>query len=128
MPIRGIRGATTISTDEPDLICEATHELLNAVLNVNVELRLEDVGSVLFTMTDDITSAYPAIAARQLGWDHVPMMCVREIPIRGSLPLCIRVLIHWNTELTQNEVKHVYLRGARVLRPELIQQSGEKSS
>jgi chorismate mutase len=128
MPIRGIRGATTILSDEPELICEATHELLNTMLSANGELRLDEVGSVLFTVTDDISSAYPAMAARQLGWDHVPMLCAREIPIRGGLPLCIRVLIHWNTELTQDEIQHVYLRGARVLRPELVQQSGEKSS
>lgn len=128
MPIRGIRGATTILTDEPDLICEATHELLNTMLSANGELSLDDVGSVLFTVTDDITSAYPAMAARQMGWDHVPMLCMREIPIRGGLPLCIRVLIHWNTGFTQKEIKHVYLRGARILRPDLIQQSGEKSS
>ena len=67
-----------------------------------------------------IASAYPALAARQMGWDLVPMMCAREIPVKGSLPLCIRVLIHWNTNKQQSEIKHVYLRNAVQLRPDLV--------
>jgi chorismate mutase len=126
MPIRGIRGATSITADQADLVYKATQELLTAILTENPDLRLEDIGSALFTVTEDITSAYPAMAARKMGWEHVPMLCVREIPVKDSLQLCIRVLIHWNTELTQKEIQHVYLRGARVLRPDLIQPSGEK--
>ena len=119
MPIRGIRGATTIISDEPDLIFQATCELLEGILDENNSLRLKDIASVLFTTTEDIASAYPALAARQMGWDLVPMMCAREIPVPGSLPLCIRVLVHWNTILPQSEIHHVYLREAIKLRPDL---------
>lgn len=119
MPIRGIRGATTIISDEPDLIFQATCELLEGILDENNSLRLKDIASVLFTTTEDIASAYPALAARQMGWDLVPMMCAREIPVPGSLPLCIRVLVHWNTNLPQSEIHHVYLREAIKLRPDL---------
>jgi chorismate mutase len=128
MPIRGIRGATTITADQADLVHEATQELLAAILTANPDLRLEDVGSTLFSVTEDITSAYPALAARQMGWDHVPMMCVREIPVKDSLQLCIRVLIDWNTNFNQDAIKHVYLRGASILRPDLSDGSGGKTS
>ncbi len=120
MPIRGIRGATTVSADEPDLILEATRELLEAILDANESMKPEDVGSALFTVTDDLASTFPAQAARQMGWGLVPMMCAREIPVPGSLPRVIRVLVHWNTELKQNEVTHVYLRDAIKLRPDLV--------
>jgi chorismate mutase len=87
---------------------------------------LEDIASVLFTTTEDIASIYPALAARQMGWDHVPLMCAREIPVPGSLPMCIRVLIHWNTEIEQSGIKHVYLREAAKLRPDLVASAKEK--
>ena len=119
MQQRGIRGATTVETDTKDDILSATRELLDAILASNPGLKTDDIAAALFTVTDDIASAYPALAARQMGWDLVPMMCAREIPVAGSLPLCIRVLIHWNTELTQSEIKHVYLRNAVKLRPDL---------
>jgi chorismate mutase len=82
-------------------------------------LQTEDIASAWFTVSDDIVSAYPALAARQIGWDQVPMMCAREIPVPEGLPLCIRVLIHWNTDREQRAVKHVYLREAAKLRPDL---------
>jgi chorismate mutase len=119
MSIRGIRGATTVTADEPDLILKATHELLESILDANPGIKPEDMGSALFTLTEDLTSVFPAHAARQMGWDQVPIMCAHEIPVMGSLPLCIRVLIHWNTDKTQNEIKHVYLRDAIKLRPDL---------
>jgi chorismate mutase len=119
MPIRGIRGATTVTADEPDQILKATHELLESILDANPGVKPEDIGSALFTVTEDLTSVFPAQAARQLGWDQVPVICANEIPVIASLPLCIRVLIHWNTDNTQNEIKHVYLRGAIKLRPDL---------
>ena len=119
MTIRGIRGATTVTSDNPDLILQATCELLETILYENDGIQLEDIASAFFTTTEDIASAYPALAARQMGWDQVPMMCAREIPVSGSLPLCIRVLIHWNTEREQSEVHHVYLRDAVKLRPDL---------
>lgn len=119
MPMRGIRGATTVTADDPDLILQATCELLAAILAENSGIHLDDIASILFTTTEDLASAYPALAARQMGWNLVPMMCAREIPVPGSLPLCIRVLIHWNTDVPQKTVKHVYLREAVALRPDL---------
>jgi chorismate mutase len=120
MTIRGIRGATTVSADQPDLILQATRELLEAILDENAGMSPEDVSSAIFTVTDDLVSTFPAQAARQMGWELVPMLCAREIPVPNSLPRVIRVLVHWNTELPQSEIKHVYLRDAVKLRPDLI--------
>ena len=120
MPIRGIRGAITVTDDQPDLILQATRELLETILDANDGMKPEDVGSALFTVTDDIASTFPAQAARQMGWGLVPMLCAREIPVPGSLPRVIRVLVHWNTEAPQNEITHVYLRDAVKLRPDLV--------
>ena len=120
MSTRGIRGATTVLADEPELILQATRELLEAILKENLGMTPEDVGSAIFTVTDDLASTFPAQAARQMGWSMVPMMCAREIPVPGSLPKVIRVLVHWNTETPQSGVKHVYLRGAVKLRPDLV--------
>lgn len=120
MSIRGIRGAITVTADDPNLILEATRELLEAILNSNKEMRPEDLGSALFTVTDDLVSTFPAEAARKMGWGLVPMVCAREIPVPGSLPRVIRVLIHWNTDMPQNKITHVYLRDAVKLRPDLV--------
>ena len=120
MAIRGIRGATTVSADEPELILEATRELLDAILDANENMKPEDVGSALFTVTDDLTSTFPAEAARQMGWGLVPLICAMEIPVPNSLPRVIRVLVHWNTETPQNEITHVYFRDAVKLRPDLV--------
>jgi chorismate mutase len=120
MPIRGIRGATTVTADQPDLILQATRELLEEILEENEEMRPEDVASAIFTVTDDLVSTFPAQAARQMGWSLVPMLCAREIPVPGSLPRVIRVLVHWNTDVAQNEITHVYLRDAVKLRPDLV--------
>jgi chorismate mutase len=120
MAIRGIRGATTVTADEPDLILQATRELLEEILAANEGMRPEDVASALFTVTDDLISTFPAQAARQMGWGLVPMMCAREIPVPGSLRKVIRVMVHWNTELPQNAITHVYLRDAVKLRPDLV--------
>ena len=120
MPIRGIRGATTVSEDVPELILEATRELLEAILDANDGMKPDDVGSALFTVTQDLTSTFPAQAARQMGWGLVPMMCAREIPVPGSLGRFIRVLVHWNTDVPQNRITHVYLKDAVKLRPDLM--------
>ncbi len=120
MPIRGIRGATTVTVDEPDLILQATRELLEEILAENEGMRPEDVASAIFTVTDDLASTFPAQGARQMGWGLVPMLCAREIPVPNSLPYVIRVLVHWNTELSQDEITHVYLRDAVKLRPDLV--------
>jgi chorismate mutase len=120
MTIRGIRGATTVSADVPDLILQATRELLEAILEENEGMQPEDVASAIFTVTDDLVSTFPAQAARQMGWGLVPMLCGREIPVPESLPRVIRVLVHWNTEIPQSEITHVYLRDAIRLRPDLV--------
>jgi chorismate mutase len=119
MPIRGVRGATVANRDEPEAILTATRELLEALLHANPSLQVEELASAFFTVTGDLTAVHPAKAARQLGWEQVPLMCAREIPVPGSLPRCIRVLLHWNTGLPQSAVRHVYLGAAASLRPDL---------
>ena len=120
MAIRGIRGATTVPADEPDLILQATRELLEEILDENPGMKPEDIASAIFTVTEDLASTFPAQAARQMGWGLVPMMCAREIPVPGSLRKVIRVLVHWNTDVPQSEITHVYLRDAVKLRPDLV--------
>ena len=120
MPIRGIRGAITVSADEPDLILQATRELLEEILEENPGMKLEDIGSAWFSVTEDLVSTFPAQGARQMGWGLVPMLCAREIPVPNSLPRVIRVLVHWNTETPQSGITHVYLREAVKLRPDLV--------
>ena len=119
MPIRGVRGAATVEADNPEEILDVSRQLLQAILEANPALQPEDLASAFFTLTDDLHSAYPAQAARELGWDFVPLMCAQEIPVPGSLKRCIRVLLHWNTELPQRSIKHVYLGAASILRPDL---------
>ena len=119
MFVRGIRGATTTENNEEDAILAATGELLSAIQKANPSLLCEDLASALFTVTPDLTAVHPAKAARQMGWTSVPLMCALEIPVDGSLPLCIRVLLTWNTPLTQKEITHIYLRQAAALRPDL---------
>lgn len=119
MSVRGIRGATVVASDQADEILQATRELLMAVLECNPDLKTQDITSVIFTVSEDLSSAYPARAARDLGWHQVPMLCAREIPVPGGLPHCIRVLLHWNTDLPQDAVEHVYLGDAKILRPDL---------
>ncbi len=120
MPIRGIRGAITVDADQPELILAVTRELLEAILAANPGMCPGDITSAFFTVTEDLRSTFPAQAARQMGWSQVPMMCAREIPVPGSLPRVIRVLVHWNTERAQDEIIHVYLREAVKLRPDLV--------
>jgi chorismate mutase len=120
MAIRGIRGATTIDADEKEKVLSSTREVLEKIFAANPDLKTESIASAFFTVTGDIVSAFPALAARQIGWDQVPMMCAREIPVPDSLPLCIRVLIHWNTGKAQDSIRHVYLHGAEKLRPDII--------
>ena len=121
MTMRGIRGATTTKSDDVQAVHAATRELMLAILEANPTLRPVDIASVFFTVTDDICSTHPAAGARELGggWEEVPLMCAREIPVPGSLPKVIRVLVHWNTELPQKEIHHVYLREAVALRPDI---------
>ncbi|MBX3053556.1 MAG: chorismate mutase [Caldilineaceae bacterium] len=114
---RGVRGATTVDEDKPEAILRATRELLALMIHIN-EIRSEDVASVVFTTTKDVVSQYPALAARQLGWLDVPLLCSHEMEVPGSLPRCIRVLLHWNTERSQSDIQHIYLGAAQSLRPD----------
>ena len=114
---RGVRGATTVSSNEPEAIYAATRELLYTIVRHN-DINPEDVASAYFTTTTDINAAYPATAARQLGWLDVPLLCGHEMDVPGSLPHCIRILLHWNTRKSQTEITHVYLHNAHALRPD----------
>ena len=120
MPIRGIRGATSVEENTTKAILFATRELLEEIKLSNPTLAAEDIASIIFTLTSDLNAVYPAQAARAMGWDMVPLMCAVEIPVPGSLPMCIRILIHWNTPLDQNSIHHCYCRQAIKLRPDLI--------
>ena len=120
MSVRGIRGATVVECDEPTAIWVATRELLTAIQSANPSLNTVDLASVWFSATPDLKSAYPAAAARQMGWTDVPLMCVQEMEVAGSLARCIRVLLHWNTELPQEAVRHVFLGEAAALRPDWV--------
>ena len=117
--MRGVRGATTVLSDGTEEILQATRQLLGAILEANPNLQPADLASALFTLTGDLRAVYPARAARQLGWTEVPLMCASEIAVPGSLPRCIRVLLHWNTDLPQSQVRHIYLNEAVSLRPDL---------
>jgi tryptophan synthase alpha chain len=114
---RGIRGATTIETNTAEDILEATTDLLDALIRLN-DLHPDDVVSAVFTTTPELTAAFPALAARKLGWTEVPLLCTHEMDVPGSLRGVIRILLHVNTPRTAAEIRHVYLRDARALRPE----------
>lgn len=119
---RGIRGAITVEFDSPDNIKEATIELVTEILEKNT-IKTEDISHVIFTLTKDLKSAFPAKFAREyLNFSNVPMMCFNELQIDGSLEKCLRVLIVVNTEKQQEEIQHVYLKGAKVLRSDLTVQ------
>ena len=120
MSVRGVRGATTVSGNQADDILAATSELLEAIRAGNPSLQLVDLAGAWFTLTNDLDAVYPAQAARQLGWKLVPILCAAELPVPGSLPRCIRVLLLWNTDLPPEGVHHIYLRHAASLRPDLI--------
>ena len=118
MPCRGIRGATTVETNSADAILTATRKLLDCIVEAN-KVTIQDIASAFFVVTPDLTAAFPARAARQLGWQHAALLDAQAIPVPGGLPRCVRVLIHWNTEKEQAQVRHVYLRDAVSLRPDL---------
>jgi chorismate mutase len=113
--VRAVRGAISIDEDSPACVLEATERLVGSMLERNGASG-EDLISMLFTVTDDITSVFPAEAARRMGLGFVPLMCAREIPVIGSMPLVVRVLMHMHTERTLVEVEPVYLDGAESLR------------
>ncbi|MDY6826670.1 MAG: chorismate mutase [Bacillota bacterium] len=113
--VRGVRGATTVEKNEAELIYTATRELLAEITKKN-NLSTADIAAAIFSTTADLNSAFPARAAREMGWQSVPLFCSQEIDVPGALGLCIRVLLLVNTTLRQDEVKHVYLRKAVNLR------------
>lgn len=121
MMIRGVRGATTVESNSPEAIIDATKELLGAMIKAN-EIDKDDVASAFFTLTQDLNAEFPAVAARQMGWTDVALLCGHEMNKPGALPMCLRILLHVNTEKKPAEMKHVYLRGARVLRPDIDSQ------
>ena len=118
MYCRGIRGATTVESDDSEAIVQATVELLEAIICDN-DVHGKDIASAIFSTTPDLTAAFPAKAARDMGWRHTALFCCQEIAVPDSLPLCIRVLIQWNTNKTQEEIVHVYLNAAKKLRPDI---------
>ena len=120
MPCRGVRGATTAEDNSPEEILKATRQLLALMIRRN-GIKPEDVASAIFSTTTDLDAEFPALAARQLGWWDVALMCVHELDVPGSLRRCVRVLLHWNTEKAGNEVVHVYIKGAAHLRPDRSQ-------
>ena len=120
MAVRAIRGAVQVDTDEREAILEATADLVAEVLSRN-DLAAEDVISVLFTATPDLTAEFPALAARKTGFHAVPLMCATEIPVPGAMPRVIRLMAHVETDRPRSEVQHVYLRGAAALRLDIAQ-------
>lgn len=118
MPCRGVRGATTADANTSDAILKATRELLALVIRQN-GIEPEDVASAIFTTTPDLDAEFPALAARQLGWLNVALMCGHEVGVPDSLKRCVRVLVHWNTPKPADEVVHVYIKDAARLRPDL---------
>lgn len=118
MAIRGIRGATTVSTNSKEEIIEKTGELLKEIGERN-DLSPEDIASITFSVTEDLDAEFPAVAARKLEWLYTPLFCTREIPVPGSLEKCIRVLLHVNSEKPQKEMVQIYLYEAKKLRPDL---------
>lgn len=116
--LHAIRGATTVEHDDPQAIAEATAELVRELASRN-GLEPDDVVSAFFTVTPDLASGFPATAAREALWGDVPMLCTVEIPVPGALPRCVRLLVHVERAMERDAIRHVYLRGARALRPDL---------
>ena len=115
---RGVRGATTVEANTREAILQATRQMLALMIRRN-NIDSADIASAQFTVTRDLDAEFPALAARQMNWLGVPLLCGYEIEVPGSLPLCIRVLLHWNTHKSQSEIHHVYIHDAVKLRPDL---------
>lgn len=117
--VRAIRGATTVNANDKQEILDAVSELLLEMVEQNGIMN-EDIISILFSMTTDLNAVFPAVAARQLGWDRIAMMSMHEIDVPGSLKSCIRVLIQFNTNKENDDLKYIYLKEAKALRPDLL--------
>jgi chorismate mutase len=120
MPCRGVRGATTADSNSPEDIVRATRELLALMIRRNA-IRPDDVASAIFSTTLDLDAEFPALAARQLGWLDVALMCTHELDVPGSVRRCIRILVHWNTDKAPGEIVHIYVKEAAHLRPDRTQ-------
>lgn len=118
MRVRGVRGATTTSSNTQEGILQASQELLTEIVNRN-GIEIDDVASIFFSTTPDLNTEFPAVAARKLGFTNVALECLVEMNVKGSLQKCIRILMHINTNLSQQEIQHVYLRDAKSLRVDL---------
>jgi chorismate mutase len=116
--IRGIRGAISVPKNTGDEIISSAAALLRKMVGLN-GIKIEDIASVIFSVTKDLNAEFPAIAARRLGWKTTPLLCTYEVDVRGSLKRCIRVLMHVNSGKKQSSMKHVYLRDAKKLRTDL---------
>jgi chorismate mutase len=126
MRCRGIRGATTVEENTPEAILEAAAELLTELMRAN-DFKAGDVASAFFTTTRDLNAEFPAVAANRMGWTDIALLCGHEMDVPGSLAMCLRVLLHVNTEKQQHEVSHIYLRGANVLRPDRANNPEERT-
>ena len=118
---RGVRGAVPVRANTPDEILRAADRLLRRLIEKN-GINQDDVTSVIFTTTKDVNAEYPAIAARKLGWRGVAMLCGHEMEVPHGLQACLRILIHWNTDKSPQDIVHVYLEEARSLRPDMFDQ------
>lgn len=116
--VRALRGATTLDVDDRDQLVERTQELIHALFDRN-GLVEDDLVSIVFTATEDISSGFPALAAREAGFVHTPLLCARELEVEGGIPRCVRVLVHAYTTRSKDELRHVYLHDARQLRQDL---------
>ena len=125
MLVRGIRGAITVDSNSKEEIIEKTKQLLTTLKKEN-NFKIEDIVSIFFSVTPDLNTAFPAQAARELNWNKVPLFDMQEIDVPGSLSRCIRILIQINCQKTQTEIKHCYLRGAKILRKDLIKETSDQ--
>ena len=121
MACRGIRGAISVEANGAESIVTATRQLLENIVSAN-GVAVDDLVSIIFTVTPDLDAADPARAARELGWVHTPLLCMPDLAVEHGLPRCVRVLLHWNTDLSPTQIRHVYLGAARTLRPDLMEE------
>lgn len=121
MSVRAIRGATTVENNDANEIIGETKKLLLEIAERN-NISEDDIISIIFTITKDLNAAFPAVAARQMGWTSVSLLCSYEIDVPGSLKKCVRAMMHVNSDKSNSEMKHIYLNGARVLRPDLVKE------
>jgi chorismate mutase len=120
MYVRAVRGATTVENNTSEEIINETINLLNTIIEKN-QINKDYIISAIFSLTNDLNAAFPAAAARKIGWTDIALMCTNEVDVPGSLKKCIRVMVHFNTEKSNSELRHVYIKGAKALRPDLAE-------